>query len=166
MCLLDAINAANIAPTAVHITMLHRLLAVHRHPAGCGGVLCPYCHLASAGITDHLLCRCPLFFLQHLYLAWRLLRHRIFPPLGNDFGANALHLRGAVRTPNIQLRLTTGAQDYPNPLLSRRPRPTPSCTLAYLGNGKSPTRMLTATLSSPPHGCDPQSPQGPRSAAP
>ena len=89
--LIDAIDNAALEPRAVYTTMLHRLLAAQRHPPGYGGVVCPYCHLAQSDITDHLLRRCPPFFLQYLSIAWRLLRHpQVFPLLSTSTGSSTL----------------------------------------------------------------------------
>ena len=107
--LIAAVEAADIAPRAVHLTMLHRLLMHQRHPPGYGGVLCPYCHLAFSDITNHLLRECPPFFLQHLHLSWRLLRHhRVLPLLTLDPRQSALRHGTEVVTPQVHVGLLTG----------------------------------------------------------
>ena len=118
--LIDAIDNAALEPRAVHTTMPHRLLAAQLHPPGYGGVLCPYCHLASPDITVHLLRRCPPFFLQYLSLSWRLLRHpQVFPLLSASAGSSTLHQGAILDTPTLRVGLTWGV--LPSP-----PHPDPS----------------------------------------
>ena len=122
--LIDAIDDAALEPRAVHTTMLHRLLAAQLHPPGYGGVLCPYCHLASPDITVHLLRRCPPFFLQYLSLSWRLLRHpQVFPLISASAGSSTLQQGAILDTPTLPVGLTWGVLPPPPP---PRPLPIPS----------------------------------------
>ena len=128
--LIAAVETATITPRAVHLTMLHRLLMHQRHPPGYGGVLCPYCHLAFGDIADHLLRGCPPFFLHHLLLAWRLLRHpRVLPLLSRCPSQSSLHHGTEVHTPHVHVGLLTGFQQP-----SEAPSAThPSLHLRLLG---------------------------------
>ena len=114
--LIEAIDNATIEPRAVHTTMLHRLLSAQRHPPGYAGVVCPYCHLAQSDVTDHLIRRCPPFFLHYLTLAWRLLRHpQVFPLLSTSVGSSSLHLGAFLSTPSLVVGLSWDALPAPPP---------------------------------------------------
>ena len=114
--LIEAIDNATIEPRAVHTTMLHRLLSAQRQPPGYGGVVCPYCHLAQSDVTDHLIRRCPPFFLHYLTLAWRLLRHpQVFPLSSTSVGSSSLHLGGFLSTPSLVVGLSWDALPAPPP---------------------------------------------------
>ena len=73
-------------------------------------------------MADHLLRRCPPFFLHHLLLSWRLLRHpRVLPLLTRDPTGTTLHAGTEVRTPQLRVGLHTGLSDPAGP-----PTPSPS----------------------------------------
>ena len=145
--LIDAIDNAVLQPRAVHTTMLHRLLAAQRHPPGYGGVLCPYCHLAQPDIADHLLRRRPPFFLQYLYLSWRLLRHpRVFPLISSTPGSSALHQGTILATPTLLVGLTWSFLPPPPPTHTHTDRSRPPRQLLL-----NLDRSLKVVLDDPRH---------------
>ena len=128
--LIEAIDNASLEPRAVHVIMLHRLLSSQRHPTGYGGVVCPYCHLAQTDVADHLLRRCPPFFLQYLTLAWRVLRHpSVFPLVAASSGTSRLLHGTFLSIPTLLVGLTWEVLPAP---LAPSPNSLPSQLLLSL----------------------------------